>query len=126
MNNYGQVTMEVMVGFGLFIIAFLAISSFVFLETNYQNNESDALGEKNVCFYLSQAFFETKNSKITWNGSIDYNTFVSHDTIYINYDPLIPFNGTYCETIDTNLQTTLKKGDANISYTYLGGYLIAQ
>jgi hypothetical protein len=126
MNKRGQITAETLMGFGLFIILFIGLSAYIFSQTDFLTNQSNDLSKKNACLSLSQVFYETKNSKVKWMGNFDYNFFVSHDTIYVNYINGVPFEGVYCQTFDTNLQTNILAGDLNIIYSIGSGYVIMQ
>jgi hypothetical protein len=126
MNRKGQITFEVMAGAGVFLLFFLGVAAYASSETTILNQESDSITQKGDCFYLSQAFFDAQNNKVKWIGHADYNYYIYHDTIYVNYSPGTPFEGVYCETIDTNLTTTISIGDVNISYQVGSGYLINQ
>jgi hypothetical protein len=126
MKQKAQISMETMAGFGLFLLLFLGISALVLNENGYLNDKSLEMDKKDSCLQISQAFYEAKNSRINWQGTTDWNVFVSANTIYIDYNPGIPFQGIYCETLNTGLATTITKGDLNLSYELGTGFIIQQ
>ena len=126
MNNKAQVTMETMAGFGIFLILMVGVSAVIFSENNFLNSQSQDMTKKGSCLRFSQAFFETKNTGLKWVGSADWNFFVSGTEIYVDYKQGAPFDGVYCSTLDTNLLTTIVRGDVNISYTLGSGFTVAQ
>jgi len=126
MNSNGQATMEVMSGFAIFLILFIAISGLVFLERNNLDLQSQALTKTSACMLVAQGFYEAKNSEVTWSGHIDYDYYVSENTVYVDYSTGTPFNGIYCETLDTNLTSQILRGDLNISYDKKLGFTIRQ
>jgi|GEM_PF-2400625 len=126
MNSRAQATMETMSGFAIFLILFVLISGLVFSERNNLDAQSTALDKTNACLTIAQGFYEAKNSKITWMGHADWSYYVSENTIYVNYSAATPFNDIYCETLDTNLSTTINIGDVNILYDKKTGFIITQ
>ena len=126
MNTRGQITMETMAGFALFILLFIGVSQIIFSENNYIDSKSQEITKKDACTQLAQAFYETKNNKVSWRGTVDWNYYVSTNTIYVDYNPSVPFSGVYCETLNTNLAQMILKGDLNLSYNYSTGFLIQQ
>ncbi len=126
MNTRGQISMETMAGFGLFLLLFVGVSAMILNENNYIDSKSQEITKKDACSQIAQAFYEAKNSSIKWIGYADWNYYVSTNTIYVDYSPSTPFQGVYCETLNTNLATMIVKGDVNISYDYSTGFSIKQ
>jgi hypothetical protein len=126
MNKKAQVAMETMLGFGIFLLLFIGVSSVVFNENSFQNTKTLEISKQEYCTKLSQAFFETKNSGVLWTGYADWNTYINKNEIFVNYSPNTPFEGVYCSTTDTNLSTMIIQGDINIEYSKSRGYLITQ
>jgi hypothetical protein len=115
-----------MSGFALFLILFIAASGLVFVERTNLDTQSQALTKMGACMMVAQGFYEAKNSKIIWSGSVDWNYYVSGNTVYVDYSADTPFNGIYCETLDTNLTTIILRGDVNIAYDKKSGFSIRQ
>ncbi len=126
MKYKGQIGLEVMIGGIIFLLFFLAVSTYLFSENNEITNNLIEIEKEKKCKEFSQVLFEVKNNSLTWEGTIDHNIYINDSTLLLNYNPPTPFNGVFCNTISTNLTSALTKGDVNVSYSIDGGYNFEQ